>query len=61
MIETIPSNDLPKIFDRFHRGEITKTDTIFDLTNLKNILDPRGSEHNLESEKGKQKKFTLLL
>ena len=59
--EGIDSNELPKIFNRFHRGETTKAGTGLGLAIVKNVLELHGSEYNIESEKGKGTTFTFSL
>jgi len=61
MSEATHSNDLPKIFNRFHRVELTKAGTRCGLAIVKTEPELHGSEHKIESKKGKGTTFTFSL
>lgn len=59
--EGIDSNELPNIFNRFHRGDTKKAGTGLGLAIVKNVLELHDSEYHIESEKGKGTTFTFSL
>ncbi|AOY76473.1 sensor histidine kinase [Clostridium formicaceticum] len=61
----IEHEDLPYIFERFYRGDISRNrktgGTGIGLTITKNLIESHGGRISVESKKGKGTKFTILL
>jgi two-component system phosphate regulon sensor histidine kinase PhoR len=59
----IPSNELPYIFDAFHRGSGTEEKRGFGLglAGVKTIIEAHGGHVRVDSEEGKGSAFTVIL
>jgi signal transduction histidine kinase len=63
--EGIPSNVVPKVFDRFYRGETSRQrkdgETGLGLAIAKSIIEAHGGSITVDSEIGKGTTFTIIL
>ncbi len=59
--EGIPTEDLPRVFDRFYRGARSGEGSGLGLSIARHLVDIYGGEIDVESERGNGSRFTVTL